>query len=231
MKKLEIKSWDPIWDEIFSSQDWGKYPSESLIQFIARNFYKAKRDEIRILEVGCGTGANLWYISREGFQAYGVDGSAVAISCAKERIIREGLNANLQIVDIIHLPFENDFFDAIVDNECVYSNNFENTRLIFQEISRVLKPGGKFYSRTFSDEMFIGTDSTEIAELEYADITSGPLKGKGFVRLSSKETINTLYGKYFKIQSIDYIEYTTNNENFITKEYIVICEKKQAKHE
>lgn len=225
MENFEIKSWDPIWDEVFSSQEWGKYPSENLIQFIARNFYKAKRDEIRILEVGCGTGANLWYISREGFQAYGVDGSAVAISRAKERIISEGLHANLQIVDIVDLPFENDFFDAIIDNECVYSNNFENTQHIFKEISRVLKPGGKFYSRTFSDEMFIGEDPTEIAELEYSDITSGPLKGKGFVRLSSKKTINVLYGKYFRIESIDYLEYTTNNENFLIKEWIVICGK------
>lgn len=40
-----------IWDTIFSSQEWGKYPSESLIQFIDRNFYNRKRDEVHIQEM------------------------------------------------------------------------------------------------------------------------------------------------------------------------------------
>ena len=44
-----------IWDSIFSSKEWGRYPSEDLIRFIARNFYKAeKRSSIKILELGCG---------------------------------------------------------------------------------------------------------------------------------------------------------------------------------
>jgi SAM-dependent methyltransferase len=228
MKKfndIKLKSWDPIWDEVFSGQEWGKYPSENLIQFIARNFYKAKRDDIRILEVGCGTGANLWYISREGFQAYGVDGSAVAISQANERMKNENLSVTLQVADIVNLPFENNFFDAVIDNECIYSNNNENSQLIYNEIHRVLKPNAKFYSRTFSDKMFIGENANEVGELEYTDIKSGPFKDKGFVRLSSKDSINATYGKFFEIQTIDYLESTNNNESLLINEWIVICTK------
>ncbi|ELB7666084.1 SAM-dependent methyltransferase, partial [Campylobacter upsaliensis] len=33
---------EQIWEEIFSKKEWGKYPSESVIRFIARNFYNAK---------------------------------------------------------------------------------------------------------------------------------------------------------------------------------------------
>ncbi|EDP6584064.1 class I SAM-dependent methyltransferase, partial [Campylobacter jejuni] len=28
-----------IWENIFSQKEWGKYPSENLIRFIAKNFY------------------------------------------------------------------------------------------------------------------------------------------------------------------------------------------------
>lgn len=33
-----------------------------------------------MLELGCGTCANLWMIAREGFRAYGLDFSAHAIA-------------------------------------------------------------------------------------------------------------------------------------------------------
>lgn len=39
-------SWDSVWEKIFQEQEWGKYPGESLIQFIARNFYKMDRKNI-----------------------------------------------------------------------------------------------------------------------------------------------------------------------------------------
>ena len=218
-------SWDTIWDEVYKSQEWGKYPSESLIQFVARNFYNSERGDIRILEVGCGTGANLWYISREGFQAYGVDGSDVAIKKANDRMISENLTVNLQVADIVNLPFINNFFDVVIDVECIYCNNSENTKIILEEIKRVLKPDGKFYSRTFSDKMFIGTNIKENIYLEYLDVKDGPLKGKGFVRLSSRDTINELYGRCFKIESIDYLEYTQYNEKYLIKEWVIISGK------
>lgn len=223
--KVTPNSWDTIWDEVFKSQEWGKYPSESLIQFVARNFYKSERGDIRILEVGCGTGANLWYISREGFQAYGVDGSDVAIKKANDRMISENLTVNLQVSDIVNLPFSNNFFDVVIDVECIYCNNSENTKIILEEIKRVLKPDGKFYSRTFSDKMFIGANIKENIYLEYLDVEDGPLKGKGFVRLSSKDTINDLYGRCFKIESIDYLEYTQYNEKYLIKEWVIISGK------
>ena len=57
-----------IWQNIFENKEWGKYPSETLIRFIARNFYNVSdRKAINILELGLGTGTNLWFCAREGF--------------------------------------------------------------------------------------------------------------------------------------------------------------------
>jgi 2-polyprenyl-3-methyl-5-hydroxy-6-metoxy-1,4-benzoquinol methylase len=73
-------AWNSGWDDIFRKHEWGKYPSENLVRYVGRNFYTVKdRSAITILEVGCGTGANLWYLAREGFSVYGIDGSNVAI--------------------------------------------------------------------------------------------------------------------------------------------------------
>ena len=200
---MKKNSWDPIWNDVFSSQEWGKYPPESLIQFIARNFYKLVRKDIRILEVGCGTGANIWYLTREGFKVFGIDRSDVAINIAKKRMKDEKLNANLQVGDIVNLPFEDNFFDVVIDIECLYCNTNENANRIYSEIQRVIKPNGKFFSKTFSDKMYIGESQTKIAELEYTNIDNGPFKGKGFVLLSNESSILSGYGNFFTVNSID----------------------------
>src|SRR6202012_2431216 len=82
-----------LWDDVFSSQEWGKYPSEAMIRFVARNFYKAPdRKKVALLEVGCGPGPNIWYMCREGFDVYGVDRSKVAMGLCGDRLRREGLS-------------------------------------------------------------------------------------------------------------------------------------------
>jgi 2-polyprenyl-3-methyl-5-hydroxy-6-metoxy-1,4-benzoquinol methylase len=112
-----MKSWDNTWENVFSNQSWGKYPAESLIRFIARNFYNKDRSNTRILEVGCGPGANIWYLSRENFNVFGIDGSKTAIQLAQKMLDNEKLKATLIEDDIINLPFEKNYFDGIIDVE------------------------------------------------------------------------------------------------------------------
>lgn len=226
MVKNDNSSWDPIWERVFSEQPWGKYPGESLIRFIARNFYKLKRSEVKILEVGFGTGANIWYLAKEKFDAYGIEGSETGVKLAHERLHEEGLKATLVVGDIINLPYEGNFFDAVIDNECIYSNSIVNSHLIFKEINRVLKPQGKFYSRTFSTSQFIGKNYNILAENEYTNIKEGPMAGKGFVRLTPKEEVPAIYGTHFNILSIDELETTSDNGKIRTSELIIIAEKK-----
>lgn len=222
----KMGSWDNIWEKVFQENPWGKYPSESLIRFIATNFYKSNRSEIKILEVGCGTGANIWYISREGFSAYGIDGSKTGIEIAKKRLDEENLHGNLVVGDIIKLPYEDNFFDSVIDVECLYANNFENTQLILKEINRVLKNDGLFYSRTLSDKMYIGKGFKQYSKYEFDEVKLGPLKGKGYLRLIDRSGISSLYKKGFKIISIDLMEYTQNNSKEFISEYIIITKKK-----
>ena len=149
MKKSKFvkKSWDGSWDKVYQKQEWSKYPPEELIRFVARNFYKKpKRNQIKILDVGCGTGACTWYLAREGFSAYGVDGSKVAITKAAERFRKERLKANLQVMDLIDLNFSENYFDAVIDVVSISQNSLENSQKIIKELKRVTKPKGKIFS-------------------------------------------------------------------------------------
>ena len=64
------------------------YPNEELLRFLGRHFFLIpiqKRKNIKILELACGSCSNLWMIGKEGFKAYGIDFSDVAIRLGKKR--------------------------------------------------------------------------------------------------------------------------------------------------
>src|SRR3989338_11176865 len=95
-------SWDKTWEKVFSSKEWGKYPPEVLVRFVARNYYAAPdRSKIKILDLGCGTGAATWYMAREGFSVVGIDGSKTAIKIARRRFKAEKLKADFKNGDIV----------------------------------------------------------------------------------------------------------------------------------
>jgi len=152
-------SWDPVWEQVFTGQEWGKYPPEDLIRFIARNFYNVEnRKEIKILEVGCGPGANLWFLAREGFKIFGIDGSQAAITYAENRLNTECPNwrGELTVGDFSILPYPDNYFDAVVDIEAVYCNPYATSKQIYSEMARVVRGGGEVIFTDFRDRMLGG---------------------------------------------------------------------------
>ena len=141
-----------LWEEIFSSREWGKYPSETLIRFIARNFYNVSdRKAINILELGLGTGTNLWFCAREGFTVSGIEWSKAGVDRFLKRMNDEGLKDRIKDIKIGDYytmldEFEDESFDAIIDVASLCCNDFEKTRAIFLKSLTKLKKGGKFYS-------------------------------------------------------------------------------------
>jgi len=218
-------AWDEIWEKIFSEGEWGRYPGESLIRFIARNFYSSERSWLRILEVGCGAGANLWYLAREGFNAYGIDGSASAIKKAAALLSKDGLSAELKVGDISSLPYAAGFFDAVIDVECLYANSRKDAEKILAEIKRVLKPQGVFYSRTIADDVHVGKSRKMLGSKEYTEVSDGPLAGRGFARLTGKRDALELYGASFEVLSVDSLITTFNNGAVKLSEWNIECKK------
>ena len=219
--------WNSVWDDVFRKNEWGKYPDESLIRFVAGKYYGSpNRKNIKILEVGCGPGANLWYLSREGFNAYGIDGSTEAISIARKRFSEEHLMVELQVCDIMKLQYPDDYFDCVVDIECLYANSFANTELILQEICRTMKPGGFLFSKSITDKMYLGKQRDEVGQLEFNNISDGPAAGKGFARSMSQQRIHQLYGQFFTVEQIDLHEYTRNNQTLLNSEWVIVCSKR-----
>ena len=73
-----------------------RWPNEEFCRFMGRNFFVKpgeERKSTRILEVGCGTGANLRLLVEEGFDAYGIELSQEAVGQVPDLLgIRDGYN-------------------------------------------------------------------------------------------------------------------------------------------
>ncbi len=90
----------------------------------------------RLLDGGCGTGANLRWLEEFG-SAIGVDISLQAIRFCRAR----GLPAARAFVaSLDELPFPNDGFDVVISTEVIC--NIADDAATFVELARVLKPGG-----------------------------------------------------------------------------------------
>lgn len=202
------KSWDPVWEKIFSSREWGYYPEISVVRFIAEHFYNfthKDRSKIKILDLGCGTGNHVWYLAREGFRVYGIDGSKTAIKSAKKRLAQEGLKAELMVGDMARLPYGDDYFDAVIDSAAIQHNRLRDIGVIIHEIHRVLKPEGRVFS------MLVAKDKTLKASF-------------GQVHFFNKLEIYKLFADFPEL-IINYYQHTRGVNHHIHKSWLVEAKK------
>jgi len=128
-----------------------RYPNEEFCRFMGRHFFsvpRSQREEIRILEVGCGSGANLWMVAWEGFDAYGVDLSPESLELAKALLTSHGASATLCVGDMASLPFEEAHFHCVFDVFSSYCLTLTSFETYLNDVSRVLRKGGRYFSYT-----------------------------------------------------------------------------------
>src|SRR5690242_11220709 len=109
-----LPTFDSAWETTIYGQgrQINRWPFDIVVSFVFRNYPRAQaRCDVRILEVGCGTGNNLWFAAREGFSVAGIDGSPSAIQFTRARFAAEGLTGDFRIGDMMDLPFEQESFD------------------------------------------------------------------------------------------------------------------------
>ena len=128
-----------------------RYPNEELLRFFGVNFFDkdvCNRNDIKVLEVGCGSCSNLWMIAREDFDAYGLDLSDESLLLGKKMLESWHVDATLKQGSFLDLPYDNDSFDVVVDVFSMNCVNHSQFLRALDEAFRVLKKGGKFFSYT-----------------------------------------------------------------------------------
>jgi len=99
------------------------------------------------LEIGPGPGylGLEWLSKTDGSTLSAVEISSEMIRAAQKNAKEYGLESRIVYVkgDAQQIPFENNSFDGVVSNGSLHE--WSNPQRVFDEIHRVLKPGGKYF--------------------------------------------------------------------------------------
>jgi cyclopropane fatty-acyl-phospholipid synthase-like methyltransferase len=99
------------------------------------------------LDLGCGTGTNVIYLARHGWQAYGVDFVDRAIWRARRKARKAGVQASFFTGDVTQLQRIKELpgsFDLALDIGCFHSLTSEGQRSYATGLLDRLAPGATF---------------------------------------------------------------------------------------
>lgn len=123
----------------------GKGPVQAEYRRLARDVAAMLPKGGKILDVGTGTGfvaVEVARLLREKGQVIGLDMSNAMLNLAAENAAARGVSAfiNWRVGDAKNMPFETGEFDFVVSSGSLH--HWDEPHRVFDEIARVLKPGG-----------------------------------------------------------------------------------------
>jgi tellurite methyltransferase len=107
-----------------------------------------------ILDAGCGGGRNLVFFLRNGYEVFGVDRNREAIAQVRHiaSLLCPSLSEeNFVVSDVEELPYATERFDVVISSAVLhFAADEQHFHRMIEEMWRVLKPGGLFFSRLAS---------------------------------------------------------------------------------
>lgn len=139
-------------------------PAKSMPELAA---FLRKSGATRILDFSCGTGRNLIFMAREGFDAHGFDFSEYAVKICKQELRREGLRADIRLHNAeAGLPYRSESFDAVMIVRAMYQARMETIRRWAEEVDRVTRKGGYVYLESHQNLLCFRRKDMKVEKLE-----------------------------------------------------------------
>ncbi|MFA5849817.1 MAG: class I SAM-dependent methyltransferase [Bacteroidales bacterium] len=220
---------NPVWEDNYNRGRFNQYPFDRVVSFILSTYGNMDRKQVRILDLGCGGGNNTVFLAKEGFDVYAVDGSTKSIELT--RSFTKGLCDPNKIIqaDFTHLPFQDGYFQCVLDRQSLGHNGSESLDQIISEINRVLLPGkGLYFGMVFSSNHPHRSYGHFVHPENYNDMfefSHGIYKKSGLVHFF---TVKEIFERFKAFTVMDVITITTrslfgmadssdNGESFIIK--------------
>ncbi len=120
---------------------WHRQRLDAILRIISS--VPGKRlDSFKILDAGCGSGANVVRCAGHGAEVIGVDLSEGALKEARQWVESESVQHRVKLVrgDILNLPFKEGSFDLVICSDVLSVSGYPDRALC--DMARLLKDGG-----------------------------------------------------------------------------------------
>lgn len=220
-------SFQSLWEQLRKEGlQTARYPYDKVISFVMRYYPRDKRrEDIKILEVGCGAGNNLWALAMEGFRVYGIDGSETAIKMAEDIFKKFGLSGSFIVGDFTEkLPYADEDFDLVIDRGSITCVNYAEATKTINEVRRVLRSGGYFFFNPYSKKHTSYVTSSKRIDDMYVLTEAGSIAGTGYVCFYDKEDVLNILRDFHIVELKELVvnDYTNNS---VHAEFEVVCKK------
>ena len=132
-------------------QSYGNIDIYLFDQLLKGRYDNAKK----VLDVGCGSGRNLIYFLRNGYDVFGIDPNPQAVEMVKElsaALAPDNPLENFVVGSAENLPYNDATFDLIICSAVLhFAKDGQHFNTMLRAMFRVLKPGGYFFARLASD--------------------------------------------------------------------------------
>ena len=109
---------------------------------------------MRLLDAGCGSGRNLVYFLRSGYEVFATDADAASIGAVRRlaaSLAPELPQENFRREPVERMSFEDGFADVVISSAVLhFSRNDTQFTAMVNEMWRVLKPEGLLFCRLAS---------------------------------------------------------------------------------
>jgi SAM-dependent methyltransferase len=117
----------------------------------------------KVLDLGFGDGRNMPLLHDLGFLISGVEISDEICGLTGARMERLGIPVTLKTGNNAHIPFPDGTFDLVLAcHACYYVNEGDTFASNLAEITRVLRPGGRFVFSLAKTDSYVMKDATPL---------------------------------------------------------------------
>jgi SAM-dependent methyltransferase len=181
------------WEQLYSSGRPGSaWPWSDVVSYVLR-YCKERNSNFKVLELGCGAGANIPFFKSLGVKYYGIEGSQSIVNRLIERY-PEYSDRIIQGDFTQDIPFD-EKFDLVIDRASLTHNTGEAISNCIDLVKKKLAANGKFigidWFSTLHSDYQLGDQYDD--DYTRTNIATGQFEGVGKVHFSDRAHISKLF--------------------------------------
>lgn len=189
------KEWENVYN---SNRHWSVWPWSDLVSYVYRYTDIARRSNVKVLELGCGAGANIPLFLELNADYFAIDDSKSIIKFLKEKFSK--CASHLKTGDFTkEIPFcEN--FEVVVDRSSLTTNTTQDIKAAITLIKEHMATGGVFLGFDWfsvkHDDFAIGEPVSNDIYTKYMGEVNGQFNGLGNIHFSDEAHLIELFSDF-----------------------------------
>lgn len=219
---------DKSWDKIYTSgKQHSQWPWSDLVSLVNKYFnLSTKKSKVRkkVLELGCGYGANIPFFNKNGFEYYAFEQSKIAVKSILKRY--PNLKKRIKQEDFTICKFNEKKFDIIIDRGSMMHNSTSSIKKGILLAKSSLKKGGYYFCIDWFTKKHPEYSNGRTQEDKYTlkNFNKGQFKNyEGIIHFADKKIIKKLFKDWKIIELSEKQKFDSIKKKIITSSWMFVA--------